>query len=102
ARFAAVLDRLPKSRPMIVAGVIEVANRRFFNTAIVVDRGMLIGRYRKAHLLNGEQVFDAGTDAAILDVDGLRFGINICYDTNFPQAAAKVAEQGASLIICPA
>ena len=98
----AVLDRLPKTGPMIVMGLIEVEKGRLFNTAIVVERGAVIGRYRKAHLLDGEQIFDAGNDNHVFDVAGLRFGINICYDTNFAEAASKVANLGASLIVCPA
>src|SRR6266478_6133778 len=100
--FAAVLNRLPKTGPMIVIGLIEVEEGRLFNTAIVVDRGVLIGRYRKAHLFSGEHCFDAGSDNHVFEVGGLRFGINICYDTNFPEAARKVADLGASLIVCPA
>jgi predicted amidohydrolase len=99
--FDAVLNRFPKTGPMIVMGMIEAQEGRLFNTAIVVDRGTLIGRHRKAHLLAGEQIFDAGNDSRAFDVAGLRFGINICYETNFPAAARKVADLGASLIVCP-
>ncbi|WP_132537216.1 carbon-nitrogen hydrolase family protein [Rhizobium sp. PP-F2F-G48] len=100
--FETVLARLPKTGPMTVFGLIEIESGRLFNTAAVVHRGTLIGRYRKTHLLRGEQCFDAGNDTRLFEVDGLRFGINICYDTNFPEAAEKVAALGASLIVCPA
>jgi predicted amidohydrolase len=100
--FDVVLNRLPKTGPMIVMGLIEVEKGRLFNTAIVVDRGTVIGRYRKVHLLASEQLFDAGRDTHVFQIAGLRFGINICYDTNFPEAARKVANLGASLIVCPA
>jgi predicted amidohydrolase len=100
--FEALLNRLPKTGPMIVLGLIEVEEGRLFNTAIVVDRGAVIGRYRKVHLRAGEQIFDAGSDSHVFEIAGLRFGINICYDTNFPGAARKVADLGASLIVCPA
>ena len=100
--FEAVLDQLPKTGPMIVMGLIEVADGRLYNTAVVVDRGVLVGRYRKAHLLGGEAAFEAGDDSPVFEVGRLRFGINICYDMNFPQAAAKVAGGGAALIVCPA
>ena len=87
---------------MIVIGIIETENGRLFNTAVVVERGVLVGRYRKEHLLPGEQIFDAGRDSDIFEIDGLRFGINICYDTNFPEPARKIAGRGASLIVCAA
>lgn len=100
--FAAVLGRFPATGPTIVAGVLETAADRLFNTAVVVKDGGLVGRYRKAHLLGSEQAFDPGVDCPVFEAGGLRFGINICYDTNFPQAARKVADQGAALLICPA
>src|SRR5689334_12574433 len=100
--FEAVLNRLPKTGPMMVIGLIEVEEARLFNTAIVVDHGALIGRYRKVHLLGGEQIFDAGSDSPVFETSSLRFGVNICYDTCFPEAARKVADLGASLIVCPA
>ncbi|WP_354043149.1 carbon-nitrogen hydrolase family protein [Devosia sp. UYZn731] len=100
--FAHILAQLSRSGPVIVFGLIELAERLLFNTAVVVDRGLLVGRYRKVHLLEGERVFTAGTDSAVFDIAGLRFGINICSDTNFAAAAQGVAELGASLIVCPA
>jgi predicted amidohydrolase len=102
SEFEAILRRLPKMGPVIVMGMIEVENGRLFNTALVIERSIVIGRYRKIHLLDGEKAFDAGTETPIFDVDGIRFGINICYDTNFPQTAQRVSDLGASLIICPA
>jgi predicted amidohydrolase len=98
--FAAVLSRLPKTGPMIVMGLIELEQGRLFNTAVVVHRRAVIGRYRKAHLLGGEKIFQAGNDSAVFAIDGLRFGINICHDTNFPQAARKLADLGAAPIVC--
>jgi predicted amidohydrolase len=100
--FEAVLSRLPKTGPMIVVGLIEAEQGRLFNTAVVVHRGAVIGRYRKVHLLDGEHIFNVGADSQTFEIAGLRFGINICYDTSFPEAARKVADLGASLIVCPA
>lgn len=99
--FVSILGQLAHLVPMIVMGLIEVENQRLFNTAVVISRGRLLGRYRKAHLLGGESAFAAGTDTPTFDVDGLRFGINICCDTNFPDAAKRIADGGASLIVCP-
>jgi predicted amidohydrolase len=99
--FQAVLGSLPKNGPMIVMGLIERDEGRLFNTAVVVERGVLVGRYRKAHLLESEKLFDRGDDFPVFDIAGLRFGINICHDTNFPEAARRVANLGAELIVCP-
>lgn len=100
--FQSVLAELPRSGPMLVIGMLELDDGQLFNTAIVVQHGQFIGRYRKAHLLGAERAFTAGTESPSFEVDGLRFGINICYDTNFPEAAQKVADTGASLLLCVA
>ena len=98
--FEDILSRFPKTGPTIVVGLIEAEDGKLFNTAVVVRRGELHGRYRKMHLLAAEGAFTPGTLCPAFDVEGLRFGVNICYDTNFPEAARRVEEAGASLIVC--
>lgn len=98
--FTALLDRLPRTGPTFVMGLMEIEGGRLYNTAVVLHRGALLGRYRKTHLLGRERAFTPGADSPTFAVGGLRFGINICYDTNFPQAARKVADGGAELIVC--
>ena len=100
--FSALLLQLPENAPMTVLGLIEAAGENLYNTAAVIHRRTVIGRYRKRNLLGGERCFQPGNDVDVFDVGGLRFGINICFDTNFPDAAARVAEQGATLLLCPA
>jgi predicted amidohydrolase len=98
--FEDVLAQFPTSGPVIVMGLIEEEIGSFFNTAIVVKERRLIGRYRKRHLLAAERRYTPGNDCPIFDVDGLRFGISICYDTNFPDTASSIADAGGSLIVC--
>jgi predicted amidohydrolase len=100
--FDAVLLRLSEFRCMFVFGLIEKYNGNLFNSAAVVHHGKLIGCYRKTHLLSGEFMFKPGAAYPIFEKNGLRFGINICYDTNFSESAAALANQGAQLILCPA
>ena len=61
--FAAVLDRFPKTGPTLVVGLIEVERGCLYNTAVVVERSVLIGRYRKTHLLRGEAIFTPGAES---------------------------------------
>lgn len=102
AQFAAVLQRLASVGPALVFGVIEEHDGRYFNTAVVVRRGEVVGCYRKTHLVAGESLFAKGSDYPVFDLQGVRFGINICYDTQFTDAAAAVREQGARLLLVPA
>ncbi len=100
--FAALLETLPPEGPAIVVGLIETDGGRLYNSAVVVRGRAVAGRYRKVHLLDGEKgVFTPGSDTPVFEAGGLRFGINICHDTNFPQSARAVADRGAALIVCP-
>jgi predicted amidohydrolase len=101
-QFAKILCRFPKSGPMLVMGMIESDGANLFNTAAIIKDCQLVGRYRKRHLLKGESVFTPGTDQPVFECDGLRFGINICYDTNFPDGASALAQQKAHVILCAA
>lgn len=99
--FNIILHRLTKYNPIIVFGLIEQDNENLFNTAVVIKDGELIGKYRKTHLLEGEKrIFKAGSEYPIFQINDLKFGINICYDTQFSEAAENVAKQGATLILC--
>ncbi|MEW6736798.1 MAG: carbon-nitrogen hydrolase family protein, partial [Acidobacteriota bacterium] len=100
--FNTILKNLAKFKPMLVFGLIEKKDEALFNTAVVVKDGQLVGKYQKTHLLDGERIFEIGNSYPIFEVNGIKFGINICYDTQFPEAAAEVAKQGATLILCPA
>lgn len=102
AAMESILQRLAKYNLTIVFGLIEEDAGNFYNTAIVVEKGKLLGKYRKINLLKGEQTFKSGCDYPIFQINELKFGINICYDTQFDEAAANIAKQGASLILCPA
>lgn len=102
SRFNDLMKRFSKIGPTIVMGFIEVSMGKLFNSAVVIEGATTVGCYRKRHLLPVESSFSAGTDTPVFNAGGLKFGINICYDTNFPVAAQRVADCGATLIVCPA
>lgn len=102
AAFRALVSRLPQDAPAIIMGLIEAADGALFNTAVVLRGGRLVGRYRKRRLLRREGCFQPGDRTPVFEVEGLRFGINICFDTNFAEEARAVADQGATLLVCPA
>ncbi|WP_309232005.1 carbon-nitrogen hydrolase family protein [Micromonospora tarensis] len=102
ARFASVLKRLSPIEQTLVFGVIERNGDRYCNTAVVVTQGVLVGVYRKTHLLPGEALLDKGDAYPTFELKGVRYGINICYDTQFAEAAAAVAAQGSHVLLVPA
>jgi len=101
-RFLNLLDQLPECAPTTVVGLIEAEGDDLYNTAVIIFRRSVVGLYRKRYLHGAERCFRPGGEVGTYDVEGLRFGINICFDTNFADAALSVAQQGASLLLCPA
>lgn len=76
-----------------------------YNAASVIGPdGALLGHYRKIQLYGAmEQAsFAAGSrSAAIIELDGLRVGMLVCYDIEFPAHAARLGAAGAELILVP-
>lgn len=83
---------------------------RPFNTLVAIDgSGEIAGVYRKVHLYNAfgfreDDSFTEGPDVAgtVVQLAGLRIGLQICYDLRFPEGARSVVDAGAELIIYPA
>ncbi len=100
--FKNILGQFSYINPVLVIGLIEIDKQRLFNTAVVIKNGQVLGKYRKTNLTTGEhKVFTAGDEFPVFEVDGIKFGINICYDLNFPECAANIAAQDAQLLVCP-
>jgi predicted amidohydrolase len=85
-----------------------------YNTSIVFDRsGAIAATYRKIHLYDVDipgrvtvkesARFAAGTEVVALPIEGLRFGLSICYDLRFPELYRQLAvNAGASVLVVPA
>ena len=102
-QFAAILKQLEHIKPVLVFGANENTSGKLFNSAVVVNRGEIVGVYRKTHLIDpNELFFTAGKNYPIFEVKGLKYGINICYDAQFADASKAVADQGAQLLLSPA
>jgi predicted amidohydrolase len=99
-QFAAICRQLRQVVPVLVFGVNEKKAGRYFNAAVVIDHGELVGVYRKTHLIDPNELFyTPGNEYPIFEIKGLTYGINICYDAQFAEAAKAVADQGAKLLL---
>lgn len=88
---------------VIVCGLAEVADGRFYSCAVVLDNGILVGHYRKTHLWDREHRFFSQGDRATLTVDTKvgRIATAVCYDIEFPEMVRRAAEQDAVLLLVP-
>ena len=93
-----------ESNVNLVLGFLERRGEQVFNTAaLLTTTGQRIF-YRKAHLpkLGVDNFAVAGCEPfTVAEVDGIRLGLNICYDCSFPEPSRILALQGADLIVLP-
>lgn len=76
-----------------------------FNSAAVVGPGGLVGTYRKMHLVDFGPFeewayFTPGNELLMVEINGFRIGVIICYDLFFPELAKTYALSGADAVIC--
>jgi predicted amidohydrolase len=83
----------------------RAAGGQVYNTAQLIDRaGRIAASYRKTHLFGNidRAAFAAGAALPdVVDLDGLRIGILICYDVEFPENVRTLALKGADLVAVP-
>ncbi len=107
--FGATISAIAEDHHLaIVVGMAEEIpdHHRAFNTLLMVHPdGSLAGTYRKLHLFDAlgfteSDWIEAGdpTDAPILTVDGLRVGVQTCYDLRFPETTRWLVDAGADVV----
>lgn len=76
-----------------------------FNAAILIDRdGRTLLNHRKCHLFGAldRGMFVPGSgEIALAEIDGVRVGLLICYDVEFPELVRLLALAGADLVLVP-
>jgi predicted amidohydrolase len=72
-----------------------------YNAAAVLQRGVVVGVYRKLHPAIRKSVYRAGDRMPVFRVGRLTFGIVICNDSNDPEIARIMASRGATALFVP-
>ncbi len=88
----------------LIYGLLERDGDRLFNVTVLVGPQGLIGTYRKVHLpfLGVDRFVDPGDRPfEVLDADGLKIGMHICYDGTFPETGRVLTLLGADVLVLP-
>jgi nitrilase len=101
---------------IIVGGSIPLAgddDSHYRNTLQVYDRGgACVASYDKIHLFDvslpdadesyhESAVIQPGNDVMVVEVDGLKLGLAICYDLRFPELFRLLVDKGAEVFVLP-
>ncbi|AGK61684.1 putative amidohydrolase [Archaeoglobus sulfaticallidus PM70-1] len=89
----------------IVGSVAEKENGKLYNSAVVIHRGEILGKYRKTHLFpltEERKYFSTGNELKVVDTPVGKIGLMICYEVRFPEIARYLVRKGAEILAIPA
>ncbi|MCB5160572.1 carbon-nitrogen hydrolase family protein [Marinomonas algarum] len=94
---------------------VEVPDGKVRQTCWVVDpQGEFVGRYDKIHLFDvtvddkaasykeSDAIEKGDLLPQVVDIDGFKIGLSICYDVRFPELYRALTDQGADVFLVPA
>lgn len=88
----------------IVITYLSKGNTSPQNTALVIDKtGEILMKYSKVHTCDFslEALFESGKEFKVCDFCGVKLGVMICYDREFPESARILMLKGAEIILVP-
>jgi predicted amidohydrolase len=90
---------------IIGGSFITVKDGRYYNTCPVYDRhGSLVASYSKMHLYSyygcdeGSYITE-GENPVMVNLDGVNYGLTICYDIRFPEIYRAYAKAGVDVLV---
>jgi len=102
AKLETLLAPLASDTVTTIVGFTELAPEgHLFNSAAVLERGSVVGVYRKVHPAINRSIYQAGSEVPVFRAGELTFGIVICNDSNYPELATNMAAQGATVLFIP-
>ena len=102
--FLALSNIATKNNCSIVYGYPEVDGDKLYNSSMLIMPDGDYDNYRKTHLFNREKLFFSPGDTGFqvfTTPAGVKIGMMICFDWQFPEAARTLALSGAQIICHP-
>ncbi|PKN77702.1 MAG: beta-ureidopropionase [Candidatus Cloacimonetes bacterium HGW-Cloacimonetes-1] len=102
--FIAIIEAAQKYNCSVVYGFVEQVGSTFYNSSVLINPDGTYHVYRKVHLFDREKLFfEPGNKGFFVSEakHGVRVGMMICFDWQFPEAARSLALQNAQIICHP-
>ena len=99
-----ILEMARSNSLTVLAGLIESAEEgtKPYITQIVADQDGTLWKYRKTHLSPMEtRSYEAGEKIEVYQSSHLNFGIQLCYESHFPEMSTLMALEGVEAIFMP-
>ena len=85
---------------VVMAGLIEEADGKFYNTYVTVGPEGFITKFAKLHPFINPHLTPGG-GYSVIELCGAKLGFLICYDNNLPENARITTMMGAEIIFAP-
>ena len=88
----------------VVAAALTKGKNNPQNSAFVIDKsGEILIKYSKVHTCDfaDERWIESGKEFKVCDFDGIKIGVMICYDREYPESARILMLKGAEIILVP-
>ena len=102
--LAALCDKAKELGIGLVATALTKGKKSPQNSAFVIGKhGEILIKYSKVHTCDfaDEKVLEPGTEFKVCSFDGVKIGIMICYDREYPESARILMLKGAEIILVP-
>ena len=102
--LAPLCEKAKELRIGLVATALTKGKSDPQNSAFVISKdGKILMKYAKVHTCDfaDEKVLESGTEFKVCDFDGVKIGIMICYDREYPESARVLMLKGAEIILVP-
>lgn len=99
--ITAVIHAAKQKNLGVVVGLAEAGeDGRFYNTTVLITPEGIALKYRKTHLWSSDKgIFTPGDRYATTLFKGVRVGLLICFDIEFPESARALGQLSADLIL---
>jgi N-carbamoylputrescine amidase len=107
SRSQRILEKIARmahdAKLLIMAGMVEILQEgRPYISQIVAGPKGLLGVYRKTHLSPPEkEKYREGDSLEIFHEKDLAFGLELCYESHFPEISTALSLMGADVIFMP-
>ncbi len=88
----------------VIATALTQGAERPQNSAYVINKdGQILMKYSKVHTCDfaDERCLESGSEFKVCDFHGIKLGIMICYDREYPESARVLMMKGAEIILVP-
>lgn len=99
-----ICDAARKLHIGVVATAITKGVEKPKNSALVIDKnGKILMKYSKVHTCDfaDEACLESGDTFQVCDFHGIKLGVMICYDREYPESARILMLKGAEIILVP-